>query len=173
MCIPLAFSDIFPNSLVVTKAQIYKEDPRTCAIFILAWGSNWGSLGFSCNNPGSSGVYATCIFCGLSMKINMHKLSHGVQRSCRIFFAFVFVCVVGKNLKTTNLSFTADDIITQGSIQGLGSPLYIYGAKRIVARVLHKSLDIKHDKRENTTTSQIQKLHILIESPLTLSILIN
>ena len=26
------------------QAQIYKGDPRTCAIFIPAWGSNWGSL---------------------------------------------------------------------------------------------------------------------------------
>ena len=32
--------------------QIYKGDPRTCAIFIPAWGSNWpywGSSGFSRN----------------------------------------------------------------------------------------------------------------------------
>ena len=27
--------------------QIYTRDTRTCAIVIPAWGSNWGSLGFS------------------------------------------------------------------------------------------------------------------------------
>ena len=26
---------------------MYMGDPRTCAIFILEWGSNWGSSGFS------------------------------------------------------------------------------------------------------------------------------
>ena len=26
--------------------QIYRREPRTCAILIPAWGSNWGSLGF-------------------------------------------------------------------------------------------------------------------------------
>ena len=25
------------------ESQIYKGDPRTCTIFIVAWGSNWGS----------------------------------------------------------------------------------------------------------------------------------
>ena len=55
-----------------TDIQMYKGDPRTCAILILAWGSNWGYSGFSHNqnNHGSSGMYVTCIYCGLSMKIN-------------------------------------------------------------------------------------------------------
>ena len=33
-----AYSDYNP--------QMYKGDPRTCAILIPAWGSNWGYLGF-------------------------------------------------------------------------------------------------------------------------------
>ena len=37
------------------------------------------------------------------------------------------VCVVGKNLNTSNWSFMADDTITQGGIGVLGSPFYIYG----------------------------------------------
>ena len=41
------------------QPQIYKGDPRTCAIFILAWGSNWGYSGFSRdqNNYDLSGAY--------------------------------------------------------------------------------------------------------------------
>ena len=41
------------------KLQVYRGDPRTFTIFIPAWGSNWGSSGFSRNqnNLGSSGVY--------------------------------------------------------------------------------------------------------------------
>ena len=50
--------------------QIYTSDPRTCAILILAWGSNWGPSRFSCNqiNRGSSGAYVTYMYCGLSVK---------------------------------------------------------------------------------------------------------
>ena len=44
-----------------------------------------------------------------------------------ICFAFVFTCVVGKNLKTPNLSPLAEEAIIQGCIQGQGSPLYICG----------------------------------------------
>ena len=37
---------------------------------------------FSCNQntSGSSGAYVTCIYCGLSVKINMCKTLHGAQR---------------------------------------------------------------------------------------------
>ena len=45
----------------------------------------------------------------------------------RIGFAFVFVCVVGKNPKTPKLSPIADDAITRGGIGGLGSLVYICG----------------------------------------------
>ena len=30
----------------VCTTQIYTRDPRTCTIFVPAWGSIWGSLGF-------------------------------------------------------------------------------------------------------------------------------
>ena len=45
-------------------AQIDKGDSRTCNIFILAWSSNYRSLGFSGNqnNCSSSGAYVTCIY---------------------------------------------------------------------------------------------------------------
>ena len=108
------------------QAQIYKGDLRTCAIFIPARKSNWGSLVFhNQNNRGSSGTYVTCIYCGLSVKINMCKTPH----SLKIVDAFVFACVVSKNLKTPNLSLMADDTITRGSMRGLGSPLNICGGR--------------------------------------------
>ena len=41
------------NELDVAKlwlqAQIYTGDPRTCAIFIPVWGSNWWYSGFPCD----------------------------------------------------------------------------------------------------------------------------
>ena len=77
----------------------------------------WGAkcfLGISCNqnNYGSSGAYVTCIYCSLSsLKINTARKDHG-----RIWFAFVFACVVGKNPKTPNLSPMADDAIMRSGI---------------------------------------------------------
>ena len=81
-------------------SQIHKGDPGTFLILIPSRGSNWGSSGFSRNqsNCGLSGAYATCIYCGMSMKINMCKTPNGAWRSwTRTCFAFVFECVVGKN----------------------------------------------------------------------------
>ena len=112
--------------MVLTKSipQTYTGDPRTCDIFIPAWGSNWGSLGFSHNqnNRGLSGVYVTCIYCGLSV-----KMLHGAQRLWTHLYCVCFCVHVGKNQKTPNLSPMADDAITRGDIGGLGSPVYICG----------------------------------------------
>ena len=47
-----------------------------------------------------------------------------------ICFAFVSACVVGKNPKTHNLSPMADEAISQGGIQGLGSLLYICACQK-------------------------------------------
>ena len=108
--------------------SIYTGDPRTCAILISAWGSNWGSLAFSRyqNTRGLSGVYATCIYCDLSVKINRHKTPHGAWRAWAHLFCICFQCVIGKNPKTPNLSPMANNAITRGG-RGLGSPVYIYG----------------------------------------------
>ena len=46
-----------PNN---SDPQIYKGDSRTCTNFIPAWGSNWGSSGFSRNQK---------IYCSPGMKI--------------------------------------------------------------------------------------------------------
>ena len=60
---------------MVAKGYFYAiwslVDPHICVIFIPAWGSNLGSLGFSRNqnNRRSSGTYVTCLYCGLSVKI--------------------------------------------------------------------------------------------------------
>ena len=80
--------------ITVSEPQIYKGDPRTCIIFIPAWGLNWGSLDFSCNqnNCGSSGAYITCICCSLNMKINMRKMLHRTPRSWT-HLSYLFTCV--------------------------------------------------------------------------------
>ena len=76
----------------------------------------WGHSSFSHdqNNRDLSGAYVTCIYCSLSVKINVREMLHGAQRSCEcILFAFVSMCVVGKNLNIPNRSSMADDAITQ------------------------------------------------------------
>ena len=67
---------IRPKTFVWLYSLIYTGDPRTCTILIPACASNWGFSDFSGNqnNCGSSGVYVTCIFCNLSLKINMRKM---------------------------------------------------------------------------------------------------
>ena len=114
--------------VIMYFSQKNKVDPRTCATFIPAWGSNWGSLGFPVikitavhqvfTSPASTAVWA--------WTWNTHKTPHGAQRSWTRWFC-VFVSVVGKNPKTLNLSPVADNAITRGGIQDLGSPLYICG----------------------------------------------
>ena len=53
---------------------------------------------------GLSGAYITCIYRGLSVKINMHKTSHSEQRSWKHLYCICFYSVVGKNLVTPSLS---------------------------------------------------------------------
>ena len=76
------------------------------------------------NNCGSSDAYVTCIYCSLNVKINVHKTPCGTQRSWTYFFCVCFLCLA-KTQRPPNLSPMVDDAITQGSIGGLGSPLYI------------------------------------------------
>ena len=66
------------------------------------------------NNRGSSGAYVTCIYCGLSMKINTPQTPHGARRSWTHLF-----CVCGCRCHHK---------------VGLGSPVYICGLIRIVLR---------------------------------------
>ena len=65
-------------------------------------------------------IYVTCIYCGLSMKINPRK-SHKVhktnayhayvRKSWAHLLAFVFTCVVDKDPNTSNWSSMDDDTI--------------------------------------------------------------
>ena len=64
------------------------------------------------------------------------------EDSGRIGFAWV----VGKNLKTPNLSPMADGTITQGGIQGLGSPLYICGQCSLSFLLLNSITSLPHDR---------------------------
>ena len=114
----------FQNGCGINRVYCYHrykpEIPTTCAIFIAAWGSNWGSSGFYCNqnNCGLSGVYVTCIYRGPSVKINMHKTLHGAWRSWPHLF-----CVCGQQ-KPEDPQFEpmAGDAITWGRTGGLDLP---------------------------------------------------
>ena len=72
---------------------MYEGDLRTCAILILAWRSNWGysNISRTQNNRRLSGAYVTCIYCGLSMKINTRRNAAWLAK---IVDTFVF-CVCG------------------------------------------------------------------------------
>ena len=65
-------------------------------------GLKLGVFGFSRNqnNRSLSSSYVTCIYCGLSVKINTRKMPHDVNRLWVYLFALIFACVVGKNPKT-------------------------------------------------------------------------
>ena len=108
--------------------QIDTRDTRPCAILIIAWGSIWGSTGFSRNqnNHGSSCAYVTYMYCGLSTNTNMHKTLHGARRSWMHLFKFAFTCVLGKT-RNPQIEPMADDVITQGGIESLVSLVYICG----------------------------------------------
>ena len=94
-------------------SQIYVRDLRT--IFIPAWGSNWGSSGFSHNQNTK--------VCQVHMSLHLLRTEHE-DKTCvkclmvhkdggSIGFVFVFACMVGKKLKTPKLSPMADNAITQ------------------------------------------------------------
>ena len=89
------------------------------------------------NNRSSSGAYVTCIYCGLSMKKNMCKMLHGAWR----FWIYLF-CMCGwqRDPSTSNLSPMADNAITQGGIQCLGSPLYICALARLFTCTVSSSI---------------------------------
>ena len=78
---------------VVYRAQIYKGDPRTCAIFIPAWGSNWGFPVIKVTvirqvrtSP------ASAVVCGVKLTpVKCHTVREDRGHIC---FAFVF-CVCG------------------------------------------------------------------------------
>ena len=85
-------------------------------------GLKLGSSGFSPNqsNRSSSSAYATCIYCGLSVKINMRKMPH----SAKIVGAFVlrlFLCV-------WLAKFWAPWLTTPLHRAVLGSTVYVYGS---------------------------------------------
>ena len=101
------------------------EIPETCAIFIPVWGSNWGSSGYfrNQNNLGSSSAYITCIYCGLSVKLNTRKTPHGTRRSWT-HLLWVCFCVCGRQ-KPEYPQFAPPwlhDAITQSGTQDLGFP---------------------------------------------------
>ena len=59
-----------------------------------------------------------------SEREDKYALKHRTVRKDhgRIFFAFIFACVVGKNLNTPNLSN-----ITWGDVPGMVPPLHVCG----------------------------------------------
>ena len=76
--------------------QIYKGDPRTCTIFIPAWGSNWGFMGFPAIEI--SVICQVRMYCGLNVKINTRETPHSTQKLWTHLFAFVSICVCGRKI---------------------------------------------------------------------------
>ena len=104
-------------------AQINKGDPRPCAIYIMTWGSNWGSSDFSRNqnNQGSTGAYVTSIYCVWAWRWPCVKWRTTCKDHGRILFLGVWLA---KNPKTPNLSPMVDDAITR-AIYEVWDPLCI------------------------------------------------
>ena len=68
---PIIFS--LTKDLSLTT-DIEEGDTRPCAIFILTWGSIWGSSSFSCNKNNHASLIRSinCMHFGLSMKTITH-----------------------------------------------------------------------------------------------------
>ena len=75
--------------------KIYKGDPRTCAIFIPAWGSNWRYFSFPAIRI--TMICQVRMYCGLSVKINTRETQHVAPRS---WTHFVCVCFCVWSTKT-------------------------------------------------------------------------
>ena len=85
--------------------------------FYPGMGLKLGVLGFS-RNRGSSGVFVICIYCGLSVKINMGKTPHSAQSALMHLFYICF-CVCGQRRPPILAPWLTTPL------HGLGSPLYI------------------------------------------------
>ena len=60
------------------------------------------------------------LYCKLSVKTNMCKTQHGARRSWTHLFCICFCMCGQQNLNAPNLSPMADNVITRGTIRGLG-----------------------------------------------------
>ena len=113
------------------RSQIYKRDPEPAPFWSLHGAQIRGILVFPVIKitGGSSGVYVTCIYCSLNVKITSIKCTRSWRHLLCVCFS---VCGRQKPECITNLSPVADDAITQGGIRGLGSPLasLVYLCKR-------------------------------------------
>ena len=99
----------YVHHVLVHEALVWHTHRYTREILVLApfWSRHGLKLGVlfffshNQNNRGSSGAYFTCIYCSLS--VNMNMCWNTAQRT-EIVDAFVFAHVVGKNLNTPNLN---------------------------------------------------------------------
>ena len=71
-----------------------QEIPEPAPSWFQHGGSNWGPSRNQ-HNRGSSGAYVTSIYCCLSVKINICKRLHGVQRSFTHLYCVCF-CLYGR-----------------------------------------------------------------------------
>ena len=116
-----------PSSWNKIKTTDIQGRSKSLRHFYSGMGLKLGVFGFLFfpRNHGLSGVYVTYIYCSLKVKINMRKTLHSTRRSWTHLFYICF-CVCGwQKPEDSNLSLMADQVITWGSIRGLGSPLYI------------------------------------------------
>ena len=99
-CIVCIAKSTFTTSFPVCLHHRYTQEIPEPALSWFWHEAKIGVFNFSRNqNKRSSGVYVTCIYYGLRMKINTRKTrkDHGC-----ICIVFVFACVVGKKPKTPN-----------------------------------------------------------------------
>lgn len=121
----------------LSKYHRYARGISEPAPFLFRHGDEIGDLLFFClfcpkfkiTVIGLSGVYLTCIFYGLSMKINTCERPHGTSWThCFAFVfvrsAFICVCVCGDS---RNLKITPPPKFDPHGWWGLGSTLYIFG----------------------------------------------
>ena len=113
-----------PHTLV-NLPQIKTRDPRTCTIFIPAWGSNLGYLVFPAIKI--TVIRQVRMYCGLSVNDKHARNAARREKIVDAFCLHLFLTVWLAKIQYPNCSAMADNTITRGGIGVLVSPFYICG----------------------------------------------
>ena len=102
----------FEPLMNMTQQQIHKGDPRTCAIFIPAWGSSWGYSSFL--NQNNCGLLARCV-CHLHLLRSEREDKQALKCCTKIVDAFVKLAIlkVG-DTKRVVFNFFTNSVLIRG-----------------------------------------------------------
>ena len=124
--------------------------------------TNWGSSGFSQNqnHHDSPGAYVTCMYCCLSVKTNMRKMPHDVQRSWTHLLC-ICSCMCGHQ-KPKDPQIEPDGWQHHCSIVDLRSLVYICGSIPVLSYTLLSTFRHGHDYTSTHICANSSLCNVLI-----------